>query len=459
MNLQPHQKHYTCEYMYNNTLNRLKNEKNYELMKKYANPFIKNWGQNYTEYIDNKIYETVYNKMKDNIINSKLKTILDSVFGNKKKIKEGTILYTAFSTYTNNKDINDFKSIITYDNNTGYNGYEKDDIIKNLYQIHSDAINKRNNLFSDLFKYFTVNRNKGTLYTTSFMDYNDPAENTITGSLTSRFFTKNYNESKFLLISKCKKDTYLYDLGTQNFKMRILFKRIITNILFGGTFYYDITPDELMKQHNTLKMFKQYPKTCAQLYNTANDKECVSGYWDGDNSLYDTMVNHFIDVYNTKNSGDKILGYLGRDKPYDEVVNEFYPMREIVWINNEELVDPIGIYSKNIYITSPEVLYAHLSEYLYENQNDVIKETPINYTEEDIKKIIKNLYEAKPLEFKLDLIQYNNENDFKEALTKIDLKNIVLGNPEKNDLYHLRGGNYKYKYLKYKKKYLELLNQ
>ena len=49
---------------------------------------------------------------------------------------------------------------------------------------------------------------------------------------------RNLNDLKYLLCYKIIKNIKLFDLGTENNTNRKLFKRIITNIITGGEYFY-----------------------------------------------------------------------------------------------------------------------------------------------------------------------------------------------------------------------------
>ena len=190
--------------------------------------------------------------------------------------------------------------------------------------------------------------------------------------------------SKILLILKVNNDYALYNLHPENYVNRILFKRVLTNILFNGKIKYNIPYDTLAQSRglNKASAFVAYPWRCTEIlendiYMKKNtdytkydlDPNCVTGYWDGNSSLHEYLLNHFILLYNEHHT--PIYGYIGRDSSWDDYTESNVSVREIVWFNNEKMLTPFLMYFKNHIISDEFEFYKALHNYL-KNYEDAI---------------------------------------------------------------------------------------
>jgi hypothetical protein len=457
---------YKNDYLYKKTMAALSNLENQELLKKYCKNFI-----NYT-YDINIDAKNIYNKMLTNFLNKNIVDILDNIF-DKIEITKENIFYHGFSP--NPK----FNLSTLFENNI----YNEQKMFDKIYELHSDlnkaCIRKSNDDIKcplyDISKWFSDEKNKGALYTTSCFDKNDTINN-IKLSLSSKYFNNTLGDIKLLAIFVPKSNYKLYNLHPENFRQRILFKRILTNILFEGKFNFGITLEEL-KQMETTKdrpnMFVSYPYTCQSILEQKNiDKDCIHGYWDGDNTLDEAIINHFVNIYNKRVPIDrKIIGYIGRDNGYDQKLNTTINIREFVWFENESCLQIAGFYLKNRLITNIYEFYSAIHDHVkkslvFENGHYIFNaDTPIDVTNDDLNIMIEKLCNIRS--FAPDFIN-NRKFDVDEILDKNQLQQKILSisqNPiyrlfdEKDPMHKniiLRGGEniYKNKYIKYKNKYI-----
>lgn len=449
-----HHRKYKNDYLYTKTINALKDVNNHTLLKKFAPNF-----ENYTNDPTND-YMNIYNKMYDNIINSDLTNILDKIF-EKKLIPKNNIFFSGFQTYPK-LNLQEFLK------NDG--SFERDIALTKILDLHNKntEFTKTQNVLTDITKWFNKNRNVGTLFTTSCFEKNDTI-NSIKISISSRFYNKTANQLGSLAIFRTKKDYELYNLHPENFRSRTLFRKILTNILFGGKFNYDISSDDLGKLHKASKnpMFVDYPFTCKKILSSPDiDKDCIQGFWDGDNSLDEAIINHFIYVYNKNNPSKSIQGCISRDKAYDDVISKTIDVREIVWFNNEDCLEPIGFYLKNKFIFNLYQFYNVMLEYLEKNADKINKNDILTITEDELNKMIDVICNSTILK---KLSSRINDGFFMRKFANIQELNNIIKNSNVNDVFDkldptnsniiMRGSNtdiYKNKYLKYKMKYENL---
>jgi hypothetical protein len=457
----PHIK-YEDDYLYKKTISALTTS--YHILKKYAPNFVKDFGDKADEDTIKKVYDKMYN----NIKKSNCKIILDTIF-EKKKITKGTVFYSGFTPYPKINLRAFLKDGCTFDRE-----YAINELLLQHNKL-SEKFDDKNNSFRDIFKWFTKDRNKGGLYTTSCFDKNDDINN-IKMSVSTKYFSKTAGSANALAILETNQDCELYYLHPENFKQRILFKRILTNILLNGTFSYNATKDELSKMYEDWSkpaMLVDYPFTCATLLEKENiDKECVQGYWDGDNTLDEKIVNHFLYVYNEEVAQDdiskKVLGYIARDNGYDTKLGITINLREIVWFNNELTLSPIGLFFKNHKVQSIYDFWTAILYVLEKFTNNIVTGKEIEFDTNKLNTTVNKLCEMgkdyqdgnknNPVS---ETFKFKNNNliEFKNNLIESN-KGLVMGafsSPIFDDPNMAqRGGNknYRDKYSKYKMKYI-----
>lgn len=472
--MQHHHKLYENNETYIGTLTAIKD--NYMLFKKNVPNFI-----NYTDDIDTDTY-TIYNKMYENIMYSDITQLLDKIF-DKKIIKKGTIVYSSFYTGIN---FNDYISNNSYDNNV---------INKMLYEDYLNMDNNESRLYKVFRMFDDIQRRKGGLYTTSCVkswsnlrdEKYDPdnlrnqIENiqNIVLSVSNTYLGKTADISKILLICTVNNDYSMYNLHPENYVNRILFKRILSNILLNGKIKYNLTYKELAETRQAGKKaaFVAYPWRCTEvldndIYVKKNDEytkyeldaNCVSGYWDGNSSLHEYILNHFILLYNDHHPSNPIHGYIGRDSSWDDYTNSNVSASEIVWFNNEKVLTPTLIYFKNYVISNQFEFYKVLRNYLKIYHNEILSQESTLLDRNELLEFAKNLcdiidsHTKKPQFLKVD-----KNLSFESFLNKIYESNPLKVIPETNELFNkvsMKGGNinYKQKYKKYKSKYLRTRN-
>jgi hypothetical protein len=422
-----HHSKYKYDYLYCQTKNII--IKNINALKYFLPKFV-----NYNKYSNNEeIFKLIYDKMLSNIIKINLKNILDSIF-TKKKIPAGTNFFSGIKSCVS---IN-FKNFLT---NGMYNEKFVFNKIKNLHEGILNNPNDRKNAFGDFYRFFDIkNKNKGTLYTTSC---NDMINEKITISTSTNFFSKKTNDSTFLLILQTNKDYELYDLHAQNFTNRILFRKILTNILFNGEFNYEMSSENLQKFKNLHELFYLLPFSCEQIIKNNGDKDCIAGYWDGLGTLYEKIINHFLFV-NNNISKNEIIGYISKDKAYNISLKRTIQATEYVWFNNEKTLNPICFIFKNNIIYNTHDFHIALNNFIKNNVDNILNNNIRPYNESDVKRIIKEICGNKYLTKYTTFANYEipTEPPLSKSLYKININQT------------LKGGNYYYnKYLKYKLKY------
>ena len=280
-----HHKLYENNETYIGTMTAIK--ENYVLFKKNVPDFI-----NYTDNIKMDTY-TIYNKMYENIMFTNITEILDKIF-EKKIIKKGTIVYSSFYTGIN------FKDYLHRDS------YNENNVNKMIYEDYINVENADSRLYRVFRMFDDIQRRKGGLYTTSCSKlFSDPSKSqqnqmediqNIILSISNTYLGKTADISKILLIWSINNDYPVYNLHPENYVNRILFKRILSNILLNGKIKYNLTYAELAETRQTGKKaaFVAYPWRCTEIlekdvyiknndeYDKYNlDPNCVSGYWDG----------------------------------------------------------------------------------------------------------------------------------------------------------------------------------
>ena len=465
INYDKHHEKYKNDYLYNKTISAFRD--NMPILKKYAPDFI--------EYKDDIEYniKTIYNKIYYNIINTDLKGILDKIF-DKKKVPKDTYVFNTFEPRPKSS-IHDFLKDSKFDLEYAF------DIIYKHHKYLSNEKDFNKSYFSDIVRPFTKLRNKGGMYTTSCFESNEKSNiNNLILSLSTRFYNKTQDDKKVVSIFKTNDDYELYNLYPDNFKGRILFKRIISNILFQGKFNSNMTLKELddmydEKIHGTINaLVVHYPFDCRELIkediyvkkdkscvSVYKNNDCISGYWDGENTLHEYILNHFVGIYNNENLPEnRIIGCIDRDSGYDGVLKKNIFIRELVWFNNEQVLDPVGFYFNNRIVYNIYEYYKGLTDVLYEKSiNTFIPEKQNEISYEDMKKLSDDLclhiFKSKNIFYDDKFDENNNIRDVKTFIDYVNNLNIVKFSKDvKLDLY---GGNtYRDKYIKYKTKYLKL---
>ncbi len=459
---------YKDNYLYNKTMAALK--ANINLVRQYVPGFI----EDEEKYDIDELSKKIYDKMHKNIMKVNVKKILSTIF-DKKLIQKGTVFYSGFQMFP----IGDMKKYLAKDDTNMYH-FNENYAIEMLYQDHLKLSKGEPNQFGDAFKWFTPSRNKGALYTTACYDENDDINN-LRMTVSTKYFSQFASNFKAIGIFQTNDDCEIYDLHPINFRQRMMFKRIITNILFNGKFNYGMPANVLEQAYKDgiPPLFVAYPFTCQQILNRTPtptclqpppvDKNCVQGYWDGDNTLHEHIVNHFLYVYNRdKDISNKILGYIARDNGYDPVLKSTINVREIVWFDNEITLQPIGLYFKNHQILSIFDMYNALLYVLKNFTDNIVNNIPLRIDNNKLLKMSKTLCSmGESYKRNFNMMNFSFEN-----LSRISLPEFTreLGNRKtfrnphfvpifKNSEIAQRGGKreyYKKKYIKYKKKYLKL---
>jgi hypothetical protein len=512
-----HHKKYKDDFLYKKTIEIIKN--NIDLFKKHIDTEII-----WTSDTNNKCnteqatsdVDKIYNFMLNNITFKDVKFTLDNLFTNK-QIDKDILFYHGFQP-RKYKDIlfeikmqnnpsqlleklkeklfeQHIKELIRFDkiDPNKFNSLKKDypDIIKSINKDENFE-NIKNNIseegLDELFNFFNENKkDKGALYTTSFLDDKKNREiNNIKLTLSTTYFGNKYNQTKMLKIFSTIDDLKLYDLTGKNFKRRTMFKMILTNILTNGKYDYDISNDDLAKQVEP-KLFIDHSYQCKEILKhkilytkEQNEVEinplCINGFWDGDKTFDEKIINHFISVYNSYNLFNKqIIGYIGLDIAYDNILKKQIFNREIVWYSPEICLENYGLFFKNNIIKNNEELYSSIYNFCKTHMHNIILDEKIPITENNINILNDILSEYSKNEDKKYTINSQNKiiinNNFnfitysiidkEKFISNLDTKiNNVIVTPEKLFLRYpetLRGGNNDYykKYKKYKKLYID----
>lgn len=449
--LKIHHNEYKNDFLYIKTMKSL--EENFAILEKYVPFFIK-----YKNLKINDIARKAYNKMYSYIFDADIRVIMDKIF-KKMQIPKNTIFYSSFDFRVK---FEDFLRSGVYDEEFAINKIKEE----------NDKLDTKS-MFQEIFAPFTDKKNKGAIYTTSCFDKDNDTKNPDL-SFSGKYLGDGVYASNATLILKTKENFNLYDLSSSNFKQRILFKRLLTNILFGGEYLFNISKsdlDNMYKSYNPL--FVNFPYSCGvilenDLYAKDRktneytkfevDKDCVSGYWDGENTLHERVINHFLHVYNKKNPSKNIIGYIGRDSGYDSTIGETLYAREIVWFNNEDHLIPIGLYFKNNIIKNVFDFYKTLLEILKNFTEKIVKKEKIKMSKvilqvltDQICNIEKKFIES---EFDYNFSSYGDTLDnFKQKINDTKYKPISMS---LIDLYSQHGGKYYDKYMKYETKYKKI---
>jgi hypothetical protein len=452
--LKNHHNEYKDDFLYFKTMKSL--EENFAILEKYVPFFIK-----YKNLKINDIARRAYNKMYSYIFDADVRGIMDKIF-KKMQIPKNTIFYSSF----------DFR--VKFEDFLQSGAYNEDFAINKIKE-ENDKLDKKS-MFQEIFAPFTDKKNKGAIYTTSCFDKDNDTKNPDL-SFSGKYLGDGVYASNATLMFKTKENYNLYDLSSSNFKQRILFKRLLTNIFFGGEYLFNISKsdlDNMYKSYNPL--FVNFPYSCGiildnDLYAKDRrtneyakfevDKECISGYWDGENTLHERVINHFLHVYNKKNPNKNIMGYIGRDSGYDSIIGETLYAREIVWFNNEDHLIPIGLYFKNNIIKNVFDFYKTLLEILKNFTDKIVKKEKIKMSKvmlqvltDQICNIEKNFIES---EFDNNFSSYGvTFDDFRQKINDAKYKPISTS---LIDIYSQHGGKYYNKYMKYETKYKKIIRK
>ena len=491
----------------NNDLSTILNKLfNKDLVKK-GTIFLNGFGEtrdNILKYYFPEFYRVNETNIRDLIEITHLKTLDPSTLTNEdnRKIGNFDILIRLLKTAFENYNINEAFYSSLYDSTT-----YKDDPIK------SNKVITRT--FNDMFNF----KRSGGLYTTSCYDTNRflTENKNLNISLSTKYFGTHAGVLNMIGVYVCTKDCYIYNLYPSNFYQRKLFRRVLTNILSNGAFDYNIDADELAKPYRTNQepAFVSHSYDCKnlldkKLYINKNegkdkapdytsfivDRHCIEGIWDGDNTLHESIVNHFVSCYNYLYRDDHIAGYYSLDNGYDTIIEKTIYSREIVWFNREFNLKPIGLLFKGQYLQNLTDYYRVLKLFIKNHFTEIITEKKIKLTENELSDLTNKMCDpdsnvSKIVDIGDTFIRQYYDNNGKLLISRdtfINLINIVspelnyyLSQPYAisvknnrildrtspelmNDNYLLRGGNkndqiYKEKYLKYKNKYMALKNK
>lgn len=494
------------DFLYMKTMDALKN---------YGTSSFNMYAPSFVNYDNNIDAKEIYNKMYYNMIDSNLTNILDIIF-DKKEISKDILFFSSENLYKSNKVI-EFMRDQRNDNDNDIKQF----IYEENQKLHDDT-QKYESIFWDIYKKKSDNRNKGAIYTTSCFDYNINNINNLELSLSTKYLGNKENSFNYMMIYK-PTDTYsLYYLHPSNFKSRILFKMIITNVLMSGKFNYNIEYDELKKMYSEdsrgkTPLYVSYSYECEQLLHCSDiqshdpkskcfikdpikpttekisfiqraqsteshpvvsrsyddvqypagskelfvDKHCVRGSWDGDNTLHEYIINHFISVYN-ENNKNKVVGYIGLDSGYSNIENSKIFAREIVWFNQEMFLEPVGIYFKSYISLNLFDYYKVFYKYLLDNRDVIISNrNKEGITKEMISELSKKVCESsKQLYNNNFIIDIQKDIEiFKNDLSQTNESiNISIGTIDTHNKILQHGGFY-HKYQKYKTKYELLKNK
>jgi hypothetical protein len=452
------------------------------LFKKYLPNFIEYEKSEFNQIADEQNAFNIYRKMLDNLHKSDIYKILSAIF-QKIKIPKDTLFYNSNTAY--NLDLKNFLKENVYDDK-----YINDKLFEQE-QLFSNG----NSVLQELFNPFIEEkRNKGGLYTTTLFDKDEERKN-INLSISNKYLAQRKIET-YMVILKTYEDCELFNLGSSNFISRVLFKRIIANILLGGQFEYNITNKDLneLYQNNLKPAFVGMANPCQQLLNNKDkvyalnndiftklniDVNCITGFWDGESTLHESIVNHMLMLYNNENIetqqlqmiNKNIIGYIGLDSGYDTTIKETIYSREIVWFTNEYYLKPVAIYFKNYLCYDRFDIYKAIKNYLsnYFYNLDMLKQNP-----EPLFFKEKNLFMKNNFAMLTEKINLNTNNiishkaiiddkimrdkdEFIKLLDGINLNKIVVTDDiNEQKIYDQHGGESYYykKYKKYKLKYL-----
>lgn len=451
-------------FLYYRTINSIRQFKS-DLIK-YTDNFA-------NEYMD---AEDIYNHMFHNIMDTPLKTILDSVFDTF-TVPKGTRLYS--SETVRDLQLNNF-------------GSDRTEIIQKIYEAHNKLRNKQESVFWDVYRRHTSERNQGAIYTTSCFNKNNDTNNPVL-SLSPRYYGENVDSTSYMIIFETNQTFSIYNLHPENFRSRNLFRSMLTNILLGGKFNYNISYDDLEKMTSSahsahaVPLFWDYQNDCKKLLECTDPnkecmigtkclehqpcettierlsvkKECIKSYLDGDNTLHENIVNHFIHVYNMYNWNKQIIGYTARDMSNDPLLGVDIPAREMVWFNQESMLKPLGIYYKGYIIRHLYDYYRVLLKYIIDNKQSIGIKKKKELSLELLKKIADKICSTSVTETNdfISGVSLNIDWDNFVKMINEPLKahQIQLDSENDNRMISQHGGDPYYdKYKKYKDKYKEL---
>lgn len=474
----------------------------------------------------------LYNLFYTNIIDKNIKTILDTYFS-KTTIPKGTVFFNGFNGSdkddiitilfkefyeTNKEKINslreDYKKLTEdKDNQTLKDNVDKKttelldifkstnkDIDTTLYNMYN-GINYPNNsnirMFTGILDIFNKKRHGG-IYTTStwkspdinFEPNEDDTQN-LNLSVSTKYFGSHAAVLNLLGVYVTNDIYQLYDLHPKNFYVRKLFRRLLSMLITRGKYNFDIPNNIVNSLYNNgnTPAFVGLSFDCSQLLNSKlyineNEKKpdlpplykdfkpsvhCIEGYWDGDNTIHESIINHFMAIYNSLND-DKIVGYISLDSGFDTTLKQPLFGREIVWFNGEQNLKPIGLIFKNHFTNNLVGFFNILKNYVSDHFTSIIKKEKVDLTYETLTQYTKSITEiisrrdtflkVSPNPF---YITDRDENIKKLSLAEFNIelsKNLIheIITTDKKQVHVYRGGSYKEKYLKYKNKYYNLKN-
>jgi hypothetical protein len=205
--------------------------------------------------------------------------------------------------------------------------------------------------------------------------------------------------------------------------MRTFFKMLITSILFDGKYTFNIPNNETTWE----KMFINLPFDCEKMLEIKKEisslllskgvnfnETCISGYWDGDATLHEKVLNHFVHIYNTKRGNNAIYGVTDLDQIYDYATKSKYSSREYLWFSQEKALEPVAIYIKNRVCYNIFSFYRTIYDYVRKYKDDLkmIKESK-NILEKEKGRLTNDVSRKKEIEDeikKLGSVELTNDD-------------------------------------------------